>query len=450
MIGLGIGIGLTRVLDAALKLSTLVRSLGGSLYLPSTSVFENTTVSTGIDDPAEIDDPIAYCGDLTTYNLSENMLINSVFAGASAGVAPTGYTVGTTFNGLTETIISAGVSSLTIRISGTASSTTSTPLLRRTSGLETTAKPGEFWSAQGKIAVVSGSLPANKLRIQLLETNAGDNGIASASAYFTDDATKVASKVFAEASVVRAKMYLIFDYTNGETYDFTITISNMQLERGRARDYVPTTTAAISRGTFNPAFQTTTANKPLLKQTSGKYNLLFDNSNDYLQTPARPSSAGYLCVAARSDAIGAVDTLIGAYKDAVTIQAGLALAINATGNAVLTRCAADGTTDAATTSTTLTAGVPAVIDADWTASSASVRINGAGEGTSAVTKDPVNTVNCLTIGARNTGTAAIPAITDVLQGAEYVICSIPSTITSAQKAEIRKLSALVAGVSGVV
>lgn len=275
-LGLGLKLGLKGPRSSFFELKELVRSLGGSLYLPNVSNFENTTVGTGIDDPAELDDPIAYAGDLTTYDLPENMLINSVFAGAvagSPGTMPTGWNKTASGSGLTTEITAASASSITIRVSGTANATTGLAILGRNSVVEIPAKPGEIWtfSCNTATVVASGSTPTGKALFSWAERTAAGSTVTSASLSYTEG-RHIITKVISGATTERYNTGFNFFPVSGETYDFTITISNVQLERGRARTYVPTTTAAISRGTFNPAFQATTANKPLLRK--GAKNLL--------------------------------------------------------------------------------------------------------------------------------------------------------------------------------
>ncbi len=266
------------------QLTTLVRSLGGSLWVPGVSNYEDSfssgAVAGGVVDAAENDDWIGYVGDLTTYNGPENGVPNSAMIGVTPSAPGTGWSMNGSI-GLTVVVVGTGAvdgeTYVDYRVSGTSVAADSYPgifphLYYSASGWMA-MRPSELVSSQIKASIAPGSAgnPPRNSNLQVsIATAAGTfvTNISSSVALTTTHTKFQSTVVSANTTVARASLGLVTNVksTDGPV-DFTIRVSHPQLERGRPRDYVRTTGTAISRGTFNPAYQTTTASKPQVRGT---------------------------------------------------------------------------------------------------------------------------------------------------------------------------------------
>lgn len=275
---IGIGASFGRVLSPLTQLTALVRSLGGSLWVPGVSNFENSgslSFTGTLDDTAENDDYIAYIEDLTTYNGPENAVPNSAMVGATSSTPPTGWTVAGG-NGITVAVVAIGTEDgepyFDYRVSGTAIVADTYPgvspnLYYSASGWMALL-PNELVSGQIKAKLISGSIPRSSSLNLAIGTTTGAF-IANKSVNISLGSTPtnyVVSSADTTTTVGRASLAFVTNIksTDGPV-NFVVRISCPQLERGRPRAYVKTTGTAISRGSFNPAYQTTTANKPQVR-----------------------------------------------------------------------------------------------------------------------------------------------------------------------------------------
>ena len=262
------------------QLTALVRSLGGSLWVPSVSNYEDNfssgTVAGGVVDAAENDDWLGYVGDLTTYNGPENAVPNSAMVGATSSTPPTGWTLAGSANGITVAVVAIGTEDdepyLDYRVSGTALVADTYPgispnLYYSASGWMALL-PNELVSGQIKAKLVSGSIPRNfTLNLSIGTTTGAFITNKSLSVSLGSTLTTYAvSSADTTATVGRVSLAFVADIksTDGPV-NFVVRVSCPQLERGRPNAYVKTTGTAISRGTFNPAYQTTTASKPQVR-----------------------------------------------------------------------------------------------------------------------------------------------------------------------------------------
>lgn len=181
--------------------------------------------------------------------------------------------------------------------------------------------------------------------------------------------------------------------------------------------------------------------------TGAPTTLEFDGSTDHLITDIVPGVNGYWGAVVRQDeALGVTNCILGCGTLAGNI-AGVAIQINASGNATLTRYNTSGTNGTATTSTAITAGVMAIIDGDWTVTASRVRINGAGEGTGTSSIDVTGSTSIALIAAKNTAKDGAVTAVNFLQGKEGIVWMVPATVQDATQARIRQLAGQIYGVS---
>jgi len=434
------------------RLRALIDSLGGVLWLPNQ---HNYTLPTDTAVTAQ-GDPVGYMGS-HRQNLPENYVKNSMMIGASVGVLPDLWGINSlTPNGVTVSIVGAGTDAdgtyLEISMSGTAGGTAFTLIIQpngaANSGNQAPAAVHQLWSSSFKFKGVSGTQRSIGRIIREgigstygSFTNGGDftptNGVAE---------TVTHSRVNIDAGTEWVGSYFQITVAAGSgTWDNVFRVYAPQLERGKPTAFTPTYGEAITRGAnFEPAWQDTTAYKPLLGvDADGKSILTFDGTNDFFRTGIQTPEAGY--IAGVWNLTGAAGVAFGMFSSSSGAIAG-ARFIRSSLN-VLGMFRHNGTiSDTCATVETYLSG-KAAVDAHFAAASASVRKNGSYEvsNTNAVT---ATSINYFRIGASGAGGDAQSLF---FNGHMLAQVWIPGARPGATvEAEIRRLLAEITTVSGVV
>lgn len=276
-----LGFGLN--LPVLTELTALVRSLGGYLLMPGQDTYiaqDSAWPQTALP----VAGTIGYVGDVGTQGMAENFVTNSVFSGATVGTpgsVGTGYSGDSSKHGLTRQIIEAGNDYLIMRVSGVATATSAFLLIVESNIGNTNASPGQLWAASTSVALVAGAFTANKFGVVINEATAAPAYITNSGATFDPTATNTRyshTRRLSDVACARVYYALRYVYTSGENVDFTIRISQPQLNRGNPIAYTPTYGTAVSRPHFASAAQSTTAACPILR---GKVVNLLQYSQDF-------------------------------------------------------------------------------------------------------------------------------------------------------------------------
>lgn len=426
------------------RLHALLDSLGGILWLPNQHNYTLTT-DTAV---APLGDPVGYMGS-HRQNLPENWIKDTQFAGGTPGTPgtmPTGWLKASTGSGLSTELVSSGSGFIVVRIFGTATGTGAVDLVANTANntVMAPAKQHQLWSGAFDVELVAGTWSASKVRGSLNEFD-GSAFLVNSTAFINGAGRLIVTRALTSAACQYAYISLAYIPAVSEVVDLTLKISAPQLERGKPTAFTPTYGTAITRGTnFEPAWQDTTANKPLLGVDSdGKGILTFDGSNDFFRTGIQTPEAGY--IAGVWNLTGAAGVAFGMFSSSSGAIAG-ARFIRSSLN-VLGMFRHNGTiSETCATVETYLSG-KAAVDAHFAAASASVRKNGSYEvsNTNAVT---ATSINYFRIGASGAGG---DAQTLFFNGHMLAQVWIPGTHPGATtEAEIRRLLAEITAVSGVV
>lgn len=441
------------VVPSMARLTSLLDSLGGILWLPNQ---HNYTLPTDSSVTAQ-GDPVGYMGS-HRQNLPENYVKNSMMVGASAGVLATNWAQSTgAINGVTFTQTGAGVDAdgayQEWTASGAAGGTNGFWQVNPNGLAISTHHPAavlnQLWSMQAKVKQTVGTVKSFfVLAVPHNGTTAG-TAITSANANCVSNTAVQASAtgVLVSGASIDRVVGLIYLRVLSGTGDWTgdkFRIYAPQLERGKPTAFTPTYGTAVTRGTnFEPAWQDTTANKPLLGvDADGKGILTFDGSNDFFRTGIQTPEAGY--IAGAWNLTGGSGVAYHAFSSSSGTVDGARFIRSSTNKFSIIRHKTSAT--ATSTSTDYLSG-KAVIDAHFSAASSSVRVNGANEGIDAAAKDATST-NYFRIGA---GSAGGDLQANYWSGPMLSQIWIPGARPGATaEAEIRRLLAEITAVSGVV
>lgn len=449
-----IGIGIYNKVAASpeARLATLIDSLSGILWLPNqhnyTLTSDTTVTANG--------DPVGYMGS-HLQNLPENYFKNSMMIGASAGVLPDLWAINTlTPNGVTVSIVGAGTdvdgTYLEISMSGTAGGTAFTLIIQpngaASSGHQAPAAVHQLWSSSFKFKGVSGTQRAIGRIIR--EGSGSTYGSFSNGGNFTPTngvaETVTQSSVNIDSGTEWVAAYFQITVAAGSgVWNNVFRVYAPQLERGKPTAFTPTYGTVVTRGTnFEPAWQDTTANKPLLGvDADGKGILTYDGSNDFFRTGIQTPEAAYIAGVWQTSSTGINKDMLGSSNTTTTI--GAALRKNASELAVMQRN--DGTLSASAAVNSFGSN-KRVVDASYSFTEAFVRLDGANEGTTALDRT-VTSTNYFRIGA--TGTAVADGQANFWLGTMSAQIFIPGERPGATvEAEIRRLLAEITAVSGVV
>lgn len=435
------------------RLHALLDSLGGILWLPNQHNY-TLTADTAV---APSGDPVGYIGS-HRQNLPENYVKNSMMAGASAGVPPMNWVFNlTVVNGVAVTINGAGTDAdgtyLEIAMNGTAGGTSATVIIQpngaASSGHQAPAAVHQLWSSSFKFKGVSGTQMVIGRIIREGSgttygsfTNGGNitptNGVA-------ETVTQLRVNIDAGTEWVGAYFQLTVAAGSG-VWNNVFRVYAPQLERGKPTAFTPTYGTAITRGVnFEPAWQDTTANKPLLGvDADGKGILTYDGSNDFFRTGIQTPEAGYIAGVWTAATDGASRGMFSS-SNAVAIVGARLNKSATTDRATMNRL--DGVGNSAVQSITTLGSAKYVVDAHYAANTASVRVNGANEQAHTLTRIATST-NYFRIGAEGSGG---DTQTNYWSGRMLAQVWIPGARPGATiEAEIRRLLAEITAVSGVV
>lgn len=435
-------------------LEAILDELGGILWLPNQHNY-TLTADTAV---AESGDPVGYMGS-HRQNLPENYVKNSMMVGASAGVLATNWSQASgAINGVTFTQTGAGTDAdgayQEWTASGTAGGTNgfwnTNPNGLATSTNHPAAALSQLWSMQAKVKQTVGTAKTFYTQITPHNGTTAGTAITSANTNCVVNAAvqAIATGVLASGASVDRAVGLVYVRVLTGSGDWTgdkFRIYAPQLERGKPTAFTPTYGEAITRGAnFEPAWQDTTANKPLLGvDADGKGTLVYDGSNDFFRTGIQTPEAGY--IAGVWNLTGAAGVAFGMFSSSSGAIAG-ARFIRSSLN-VLGMFRHNGTiSDTCATVETYLSG-KAAVDAHFAAASASVRKNGSYEvsNTNAAT---ATSINYFRIGASGAGG---DAQTLFFNGHMLAQVWIPGARPGATvEAEIRRLLAEITAVSGVV
>ena len=458
MIGIGIGIpygsstgiggGLPPIVS---RLSSLLDSLSGILWLPNqhnyTLTSDTTVTANG--------DPVGYMGS-HRQNLPENYVKNSMMVG-TGGVngSPDYWSYVITANGVT-TSVSTGIDEYgtytQFSMSGTAGGTIGYQTISFNgavaSGNHPVAAYAQLWSSSFKLRGISGTQRAGNISLRSIDasnallTNMGSTGFTPSDSI----KTVVISGVIPDLTCAYLRSAItITVVADSGTWDNVFRIYAPQLERGKPTAFTPTYGTVVTRGTnFEPAWQDTTANKPLLGvDAGGKSILTFDGSDDFFRTGIQTPEAGYIAGVWRSSSTGINKDMFGSSNTTTTI--GAVLRKNASEQAVMQRN--DGTLSASAIVNSFGSN-KRVVDANYSFTEAFIRLDGANEGTTALDRT-VTSTNYFRIGAA--GTAVADGQTNFWLGTMSAKVFIPGERPGATvEAKIRRLLAEITAVSGVV
>jgi hypothetical protein len=433
-------------------LTSILDSLGGILWLPNQHNYVLTT-DTAV---ALVGDPVGYVGS-HRQNLPENYVKNSMMVGTGGtNGAPDYWSYTQTANGVT-TSVSTGTDEygtyVQFSVSGTAGGTISYQTIAfngsDSSGNHAVAAYAQLWSSRFKVRGISGTQRAGSIGLHSIDASNTLLTAISTAGFTPSDSiqTVTTTGVIPDLTCAYLRSAITVTVAAGSgTWDNVFRIYAPQLERGKPTTFTPTYGTAITRGTnFAPAWQDTTANKPLLGvDADGKGILTFDGTNDFFRTGIQTPEAGY--VAGAWKLASPVPTARGLFSSSGAVTVGARFGqVSTTGEFRQGRH--DGTTNTnSTTSTAIGAG-KVVLDGHFAIASSSVRINGGAEGISGVTRNAATT-QYFRIGADGTGT---DTQANYVNGTMLAQIWIPGARPGATaEAEIRRLLAEITAVSGVV
>lgn len=409
---------------------------------------------------APVGDPVGYMGS-HRQNLPENFVKNSMMVGASGtGGSPTLWAhTSAAQNGVSISFVGTGTdvdgAYAEYSMSGTDAGTGSGFIQVNPNGLNTStdhpaALYAQLWSGQLKVKGVSGTQRSSVLVIR--EINSGGTGLGTdTNISFTPTngaiATISGSRALNQATTARLRLFMQVQVSNGSgTWDNVFRIYAPQLERGKPTAFTPTYGSAITRGAnFEPAWQDTTANKPLLGvDADGKSILTYDGTNDFFRTGIQTPEAVYVAGVWQTSSTGSTIEMFSSSNAASVV--GARLLKGPVDTIQLQRSDGSSISAADTVGTTFGSG-KIVVDGHYQLTGASVRKNGVNEAVSAGSRNATST-NYFRIGAAGAGgdTQA-----NYWGGTMLAHVWIPGARPGATvEAEIRRLLAEITAVSGVV
>jgi len=207
---------------------------------------------------------------------------------------------------------------------------------------------------------------------------------------------------------------------------------------GNYSDSARTTTAEVdavvggvtdATGTIH-ATQTTTANKPMLRSTNGKYYWQFDGNSDLLSLDSIPfqMSDDFTVVAGYTPTSLATNADIYAQRSSVSTVPTVVLRLSSTGRVQVVSKDGSGTTvTVSTTGSAITEGLPCVCTMRKVGSSRTARVNGGNTSSADSTSYGATAFTTAAIGASPTGTPGQYAA-----GAIGPVLVLKATVTDAE------------------
>jgi hypothetical protein len=171
-------------------------------------------------------------------------------ASTSPSTLPTNWTSLT--SGLTQSVVGVGTENglpyIDVRLNGTATGTISRIDLE--SGTQIVASSGQTWSNSMWLKLTNSS--PNSIQLFILERTSAGSFVDQRTQNITVTSTLTRFSQVATlaggATVARAQPSIVFNLTNGASYDFTVRIAAPQMELGAfATTWIDTTNAAATR-----------------------------------------------------------------------------------------------------------------------------------------------------------------------------------------------------------
>jgi len=187
------------------------------------------------------------------------------------------------------------------------------------------------------------------------------------------------------------------------------------------------------------ATQATTANKPILRQSGGRYAWQFDGSNDYLSlsAPLFQMSDDHAVIAGFNQATAANGYVFSQNNTAATTLVG-AIAVTSGGNA-RALWADDAATTAFITGSIPVTGLNKVVSAIKRTNAKKLRVNGVQDGATDNTVMGGTTLNTASIGSYTTA--------GNFQGSIYPVIAIKGTVSDADLLTLERFVGQLSGVS---
>ena len=304
------------MLSLGLNMPALLRGAGSSISIPSFSrdfatvktlnhgigpdiTFTRTETATYFDsagvlttatanEPRFDHDPVTLESEgLLIEEARTNSIQNSQGTGAVAGTAgtqPTSWGLATSTTGLTRTISTGTISGfnyIDVAFSGTTTgSINSLTFDPQPTTAGYTASSGQTWTGSVYLALVSGSLPPTTSNVLITERDSSNTILVQTSTSFSSATSSLqrftATRTLNNASTAKITFDIrINSIPTSTAVNFTLRISAPQLEQGAfATSYIPTTSAAVSRGADSAvvtpinSFVTTTGDESLFAEFS--------------------------------------------------------------------------------------------------------------------------------------------------------------------------------------
>ncbi len=232
--------------------------------------------------------------DARTNAIRNNSMIGAV-AGiiGSGGVAPTGWawdTVGLP-SGITRSITGFGTENglpyIDVSIAGTAGGN-GYEALTFTAGALTSMSPGQTWTGSLFAKLIAGVIPAGTslyFRYENASNGQLQDAIASLSSVNSTMQRLVATNATAPANTAQGRMFLLWSFATGISYNLTLRLYGPQLEQASfASDLMLTTSAAVTRAIetarFSPLLEAVMQRAAASVVVRGKLDVAGTSSSD--------------------------------------------------------------------------------------------------------------------------------------------------------------------------
>lgn len=256
----------------------ILRTYNASMHLAGPSTGEGNYVdSLGATPLSGTGEAVGYVFDAMSTQLEENEVRNSKMEDAALGSTPPSSFIMGGITGVTTNIVEIGSIDghryVDLAVSGTAASTGDLTLIEPNSLGYMDILPNEVATSSVSLALMEGSWPARVTFIGLIERNAGGSFLTNSSVDFRTLVTDgqlvrvSCTRLVTNAAAVFVSMALrITAVQIGDVIDFTIRITQHQVNKGNSTIYFPTPvgSSAPRSKQYIPAYQATTGFKPIL------------------------------------------------------------------------------------------------------------------------------------------------------------------------------------------
>lgn len=263
----------------------ILRTYNASMWLAGPSTGEGNYVdSLGATPLSGTGEAVGYVFDAMSTQLEENEVRNSKMEDAALGSTPPSSFIMGGITGVTTNIVEIGSIDghryVDLAVSGTAASTGDLTLIEPNSLGYMDILPNEVATSSVNLALMEGSWPARVTFIGLIERNAGGSFLTNSSVDFRTLVTDgqlvrvSCTRLVTNAAAAFVSMALrITAVQIGDVIDFTIRITQHQVNKGNSTIYFPTPvgSSAPRSKQYIPAYQATTGFKPMLRTQQPNY-----------------------------------------------------------------------------------------------------------------------------------------------------------------------------------